>query len=189
MRVVVEGLIGVGKSTFTTEASSILGLKPLYESVDDNPFLEKYYQDPYRWGYTLQMHFLYDRLSKHMEKAMILDRSIWGDLCFANILLENGILTEEEHSSYLRHSEMARGFIPHVDYCIHLHIGVEEAQKRIAKRGRDFESGITADYLHKLQDQLDQLPSWLPKSTQYIRVDWEDMTLPEIRERIESLPI
>ena len=189
MRVVVEGLIGVGKSTFTTEASKILQLQPQYESVDDNPFLSKFYEDPHRWGYTLQMHFLYDRLSKHMTKGMILDRSIWGDLCFANILLQDGVITKDEHQSYIKHSQMAQAFIPHVDYCIHLHIEVEEAQKRIAKRGRDFESGITADYLHKLQDQLDQLPSWLPKSTQYIRVDWQEMTLPEIRKKIQSLPI
>ena len=74
VRVVVEGLIGVGKSTFTTEASKILQLQPQYESVDDNPFLSKFYEDPHRWGYTLQMHFLYDRLSKHMTKGMILDR-------------------------------------------------------------------------------------------------------------------
>lgn len=185
----IEGLIGVGKSTFTTEASRIFDLKPMYESVEDNPFLQPFYREPNRWAYTLQMHFLYDRFQKHLPKGIILDRSIWGDLCFANILHDDGVLSDDEYDSYLKHSEVLRGFVPTVDLCIHLHVEVEDAQKRIAKRGRDFESGITADYLHKLQDQLDQLPSWLPKSTQYIRVDWQEMTLPEIREEIKSLKI
>ena len=75
MRIIVEGLIGVGKSTFTKEASKYFNLTPMYESVDDNPFLEKFYSDdPSRWAYTLQMHFLYDRFSKHLPENTLLDR-------------------------------------------------------------------------------------------------------------------
>ena len=187
MRIIVEGLIGVGKSTFTKEASEILLLKPQYESVEDNPFLGKFYSDPERWANTVQMHFLYDRFEKHLPQGTILDRSIWGDLCFANILHEDGILSDEEHMSYLNHSKLVRTYVPTVDLCIHLHVEVDEALKRIAKRGREFESGVTETYLSKLQGQLELLPSWLPERTRYIKVDWGDMNLDEIRESIKSL--
>ena len=134
MRIIVEGLIGVGKSTFTSEASKYFNLTPMYESVDDNPFLEKFYSDdPSRWAYTLQMHFLYDRFSKHLPENTLLDRSIFGDICFANILRDDGVLTEDEHSSYLKHFNMLRPYIPHVDVCIHLHVSVEQAMDRISK--------------------------------------------------------
>ena len=154
MRIIVEGLIGVGKSTFTKEASEILLLKPQYESVDDNPFLEKFYENPERWAYTVQMHFLYDRFEKHLPQGTILDRSIWGDLCFANILHQDGILSDDEHKSYLSHSKLVRSYVPPVDLCIHLHVELGEAQKRIAKRGREFESGVTATYLSGLNCTL-----------------------------------
>jgi deoxyadenosine/deoxycytidine kinase len=176
MRIIVEGLIGVGKSTFTKEASRHFNLTPMYESVEDNPFLEKFYSDdPSRWAYTLQMHFLYDRFSKHLPENTLLDRSIFGDICFANILKNDGVLTEDEHSSYLKHFNLLKPYIPHVDVCIHLHVSVEQAMERISKRGRDFEAKIPESYLHKLQAQVMQIPEHLPSATKYIKIDWYDM--------------
>lgn len=176
MRIIVEGLIGVGKSTFTKEASKHFNLTPMYESVGDNPFLEKFYsEDSKRWAYTLQMHFLYDRFSKHLPENTLLDRSIFGDSCFANILRDDGVLSEDEHNSYMKHFEMLKPYIPPVDVCIHLHVSVEQAMERISKRGRGFESGIEESYLHKLQAQVMQIPDRLPKSTKYIKLDWYDM--------------
>lgn len=176
MRIIVEGLIGVGKSTFTKEASKYFNLTPMYESVDDNPFLKKFYsEDSKRWAYTLQMHFLYDRFSKHLPENTLLDRSIFGDICFANLLKEDGILTEDEHSSYIKHFNMLKPYIPHVDICIHLHVSVDQAMERISQRGRGFESGIEKSYLHKLQDQVMQIPDRLPKDTKYIKLDWYNM--------------
>jgi len=73
MRIIVEGLIGVGKSTFTTEASELFNLTPMYESVDDNPFLEKFYTDESsRWAYTLQMHFLMIGFQNTYQKTLCL---------------------------------------------------------------------------------------------------------------------
>lgn len=176
MRIIVEGLIGVGKSTFTKEASKHFNLTPMYESVEDNPFLEKFYsEDSKRWAYTLQMHFLYDRFSKHLPENTLLDRSIFGDICFANILRDDGVLTEDEHASYMKHFNMLKPYIPHVDVCIHLHVSVEQAMERISKRGRDFESDIEESYLHKLQAQVLKIPENLPSSTKYIKLDWSDM--------------
>ena len=188
MRIIVEGLIGVGKSTFTEEASKYFNLTPMYESVDDNPFLELFYSDdPSRWAYTLQMHFLYDRFSKHLPENTILDRSIFGDTCFANLLRDDGVLTEDEHSSYMKHFGMLKPYIPHVDVCVHLHVSVEQAMDRISKRGRGFESGIEESYLHKLQAQVMQIQDRLPKDTKYIKVDWYDMDEGQRLEVIRGL--
>jgi deoxyadenosine/deoxycytidine kinase len=188
MRIIVEGLIGVGKSTFTTEASELFNLTPMYESVDDNPFLEKFYTDESsRWAYTLQMHFLYDRFSKHLPENTMLDRSIFGDICFANILKDEGTLTDEEHFSYLKHFNMLKPFIPHIDLCIHLHIEVDQALERISKRGRDFEANIPRDYLERLQEQVLRIPEWLPSDTRYLKLDWNDMNKDERLDTIRQL--
>ena len=188
MRIIVEGLIGVGKSTFTKEASKIFNLTPMYESVDDNPFLEKFYsEDPKRWAYTLQMHFLYDRFSKHIPNHTILDRSIYGDIGFANILKDDKVLTEDEYQSYIKHFNLLRPHIPPVDVCVHLHVDVEKAMERINKRGRGFESKISVEYLHKLQDQIMKIPKYLPESTKYIKIDWGDMGYIQRAETIQRL--
>ena len=188
MRIIVEGLIGVGKSTFTSEASKYFNLTPMYESVEDNPFLEKFYSDdPKRWAYTLQMHFLYDRFSKHIPDNTILDRSIFGDIGFANILNDDGVLTDEEYDSYKKHFNMLSPYIPPVDLCIHLHVSVEQAMERISKRGRDFELGIEESYLYKLQEQVHMIPEYLPSTTRYIKLDWVEMDKDQRLEVIRGL--
>lgn len=189
MRVIVEGLIGVGKSTFTKEFARIHKLSPMYESVDDNPFLPKFYADPQRWAYTLQMHFLYDRYSKHLPENIILDRSIWGDLCFANIQREDGTMTEEEYQSYLSHSKVLTNHVPKVDLCIHLDVPVYKAMDRISKRGRGFETSISEDYLVKLKKEIDSLPSFLPSDIKYVKIDWKDMSIEEIAGYISSVDL
>jgi len=187
MRIVVEGLIGVGKSTLIQEAAEVLNLQPLFESVEDNPFLDKYYAHPERWAYTLQMHFLYDRYQKHLPDNIILDRSIYGDLCFAKIQKEEQYLSGEEYASYLRHFSILSSLVPPADVCIHLDITPEQAVSRIKKRGRGYESEIPISYLQMLHDQLTHLPTYLPSETRYLRVAWEDMEKGERREEIDKL--
>ena len=187
MRIIVEGLIGVGKSTFTKEASKIFNLNPMYESVEDNPFLEKFYDESSRWAYTLQMHFLYDRFSKHTPDNTILDRSIYGDIGFATLLKNDGVLSKDEFDSYMKHYKILSTYIPPVDLCIHLHVDVDQAMRRISKRGRDFENKIEASYLHKLQEQIHMIPEYLPSTTKYIKLDWIDMDEDQRLEVIREL--
>ncbi len=187
MRIIVEGLIGVGKSTFTKEASTLFNLNPMYESVDDNPFLEKFYSEPSRWAYTLQMHFLYDRFTKHIPDNTILDRSIFGDIGFATLLKNDGVLSQDEFESYMKHYRILSTYIPPVDLCIHLHVSVDQAMERISKRGREYESGIDPSYLHKLQEQIHMIPEYLPSTTKYIKLDWVDMNEDQRLEAIRRL--
>jgi deoxyadenosine/deoxycytidine kinase len=187
MRVIVEGLIGVGKSTFVRCAQETWGLTPMYESVDDNPFLERYYADPRRWAYSVQMYFLYDRFQKHLPDNTILDRSLYGDFGFAAIQLKDGFMDQEEYDSYLNHAGVLSSRIPAPDLCIHLHITPEKALERIAKRGRGYESSIPKSYLESLAQELEVLHTHLPEGTRYERLDWGDMTPSEIQDAVRAL--
>lgn len=187
MRVIVEGLIGVGKSTFVEVAQEHWGLQPLFESVDDNPFLEKYYADPQRWAYTVQMYFLYDRFQKHLPDQTILDRSLYGDLGFASLQLQDGYMTQEEYDCYLKHSSILTSQIEDPDICLHLDIDPDEALYRISKRGRGYESSIPRSYLESLHTELEKLPSQLPSSTRYVKLDWVDMNPSQIVNKVKDL--
>jgi len=188
MRISVEGLIGVGKTTFVNHFSSLSTFKPLYESVEGNPFLSRFYEDPKRWAFTLQMYFLYDRYKNHCaEGNVLLDRSLYGDICFANILQKQEVLTSDEHYSYLDHFQVLESHTPPLDICIHLDISSEEALSRIHKRNRSFETSISLDYLNLLQDQLQLLPEYLPHTTKYIRIPWTEMNEEEIAQKVSEV--
>ena len=184
MRIAVEGLIGVGKSTFVSEFADITGVKPLFESVDDNPFLEPFFQDPKRWAYTLQSYFLYRRYNDHTtEGNIILDRSLYGDICFANMLYKDGTLTQSEYDCYITHYQTLEPLLPPIDLCIILNTSPEVALSRVRKRDRDFESDLSLEYLRNLSSEIDLIPSRLRAETKVIQLDWGEMTGNEISKK------
>ena len=63
----IAGNIGVGKTTFAKIVAKHFGWKPFYESVSDNPYLDDFYRDMYRWSFNLQIYFLHHRFSCQME--------------------------------------------------------------------------------------------------------------------------
>lgn len=187
MRVIIEGLMGVGKTTFVTLAREHWGLNPMFESVEDNPFLSLYYENPQRWAYTVQMYFLYDRFQKHLPDNTVLDRSLYGDLGFASIQVQKGYMTQDEYDTYLKHSSILLSQAPAPDLCIHLDVTVDEAVHRISKRARGFESNIERSYLESLHTELERLPSLLPPQTRYVRVKWDEMEPVEISQAVRDL--
>ena len=82
-QIAIAGNIGVGKTTMTEKLADILQLSPIYESVDDNPYLPDFYNDMKRWSFNLQIYFLYKRFSNQMEllssnKGFICQRKLCG---------------------------------------------------------------------------------------------------------------
>ena len=81
--IVLAGTIGAGKTSLTQMLAEHLGTKAYYESVDDNPILPLFYQDPQKYGFLLQIYFLNRRLDEIKEAAQhklsVLDRSIFED--------------------------------------------------------------------------------------------------------------
>ena len=188
MRISIEGVIGVGKTTFVDYFSSQTDFSPLYESVGNNPFLDRYYVDSKRWAYTLQTYFLYDRYVNHMtEGDIILDRSLYGDLVFANLQKKEGLMLEEEYISYNNQFRLLTERIPPLDICFMLKTTPEEAYERIKKRDRGCESSLSFSYLKELSKEIEALPSFLPTETQYVEVEWGLMAPEEIQFQIKGL--
>lgn len=130
------------------------GFKPFYESVSNNPILDKFYKNRKRYSFPLQIFFLNKRF-KYIKEAskkgnVVMDRSIYTDIIFAKMLAENGDMSKEEFNIYY---ELLHNMLQHCNpptLMIYLDISTENAIKRIQKRGRDFELHVEGEYWQRL---------------------------------------
>lgn len=156
--IVIEGVVGVGKSSLMRILGKE-GYTEFEEPVVNNPILDKFYHDRVRYSFPLQVFFLNKRF-EHIKKAKdvanaVMDRSIYGDAIFARMLNINDEMSDEEFGIY---SELLENMLEHVQapkLMVYLEIGVDEAMRRIQKRGRDYELIVERDYWQKLNDEYE----------------------------------
>jgi deoxyadenosine/deoxycytidine kinase len=154
--VAVAGNIGSGKSSLTRLLSQHLGWKPLYESVEDNPYLSDFYREMRRWSFQLQVYFLSNRFRCHKgitdgSESVVLDRVIYEDAeIFARNLYEIGEMEERDYRNYVSLYQVMTEYLHPPDVLIYLRASVETLLRQIALRGREFEQCITREYLEKL---------------------------------------
>lgn len=146
--IVMAGFIGVGKSLYTKRLSEELGSVPFYEPVEDNPILEKYYEDPERYGFALQIYFLNKRFGLIKEAYNhdnnVLDRSIFEDKLFTYVNMLDGNITKEEYDIYVELLENMMEELESMpkkspDLLVYLDGDFEHVLSNIKKRGRGFE--------------------------------------------------
>lgn len=159
--VAVEGLIGAGKTTLAKRLATEWGGRLVLEEFDDNPFLPKFYEDPERYGFSVELSFLaqrYHQLKRTTEQDLfkactVADYSIGKSVVFANVTLQ--------HDEYVLFHDLYRimySDLPVPELILYLHLDLQRVQERIKSRGRSYEQSIQGDYLIKLQERyLDHL--------------------------------
>ncbi|HMN59043.1 MAG TPA: deoxynucleoside kinase [Anaerolinea sp.] len=151
--VLVAGNIGSGKTSLTERIGERLGWRTAYESVVDNPYLADFYQDMKKWSFHLQVFFLGHRAAQHLEmwddpRSAIIDRSIYEDaFIFARALNHLGNLSEVDYHSYRKVFELVVRGLPPPSLLVYLKAPVSVLMKRIQRRARNMETGISQDYL------------------------------------------
>jgi deoxyadenosine/deoxycytidine kinase len=154
--VIVAGNIGTGKTSLTERLGARLGWVTAFESVADNPYLPDFYADMHSWSFHLQIFFLGHRAQQYLDlvalpQSAILDRSIYEDAhIFARALHHMSNLSERDYLAYRRVFDLLVAHLPPPDLLIYLRAPVSVLMKRIRKRGRVIEGGITAEYLSLL---------------------------------------
>ncbi len=154
--ILVAGNIGSGKTSLTERIGSRLGWRTAYESVADNPYLPDFYANMAAWSFHLQVFFLGHRAEQHLEMAddprsAIIDRSIYEDAyIFARALHDMGNITERDYHTYQKTFEMIVRNLPKPALLVYLNAPVYVLMDRIRRRGRGMESGISSDYLERL---------------------------------------
>jgi deoxyadenosine/deoxycytidine kinase len=162
--VLVAGNIGTGKTSLTERLGARLGWRTSFESVADNPYLADFYANMRQWSFHLQVFFLGHRAQQHLALAncpesAIADRSIYEDAyIFARALHHLGNLSERDYESYRRVFDQVMAGLPRPDLLLYLQAPVSVLMRRIGRRGRAIETGITADYLALLESFYEE---WL----------------------------
>jgi deoxyadenosine/deoxycytidine kinase len=160
--VAVAGNIGVGKSSLTRLLSARYRLEPIYEAVDENPYLPDFYADMPRWAFHSQMFFLAERLRQHLRQVnpgerVIQDRTVYEDAAvFARALWKDGVMDDRDHDAYRRMYRAIAATLRPPDLLIYLRASLPTLQARIALRGRDYESAIDPAYLARLNELYEE---------------------------------
>jgi deoxyadenosine/deoxycytidine kinase len=158
--IVVDGVVGSGKTTLMNILKEELGVSGFEEPVMDNPILGKFYHDRKRYAFPLQIFFLNRRF--HMLKeaqakkvSSVMDRSIYGDVIFAKLLHDGGDMEKDEFDLY---QDLLTNMLDHIEaprLMIYLRADVDTAIDRIEKRGRDYEQIVERDYWERLNREYE----------------------------------
>ncbi len=153
--IVIEGSIGVGKTTLARRLAKDLNAAALLEQVDDNPFLQHFYSSPERMGFPTQLHFLMDRIEQldllnqetFKSSRIIADYLLAKDHLFASLNL-----SEEELDLYRRIYRKVASRVRSPDLVVYLQAPVSVLLDRVTKRGRRFEKPLDSTYLARIND-------------------------------------
>ncbi len=161
MHIAVAGNIGSGKTTLTRLLAKHYKWEPHYEDVDDNPYLEDFYENMQRWSFNLQVYFLNSRFNQILEirksgKNIIQDRTIYEDAyIFAPNLHSMGLMSTRDFDNYQSLFKLMTSLVDPPDLLIYLRSSVPNLVDQIAKRGRKYETSIRLDYLKRLNERYE----------------------------------
>lgn len=161
MHIAVAGNIGSGKTTLTSLLSKHFGWDAHYEDVEDNPYLNDFYNDMQRWSFNLQIYFLNTRFNqvlsfRRLGKTLVQDRTIYEDAyIFAPNLHAMGLMSTRDFENYFTLFNMLGSLINPPELVIYLRASVPTLVRQIQKRGRKYEENIRLDYLKRLNERYE----------------------------------
>lgn len=161
MHIAVAGNIGSGKTTLTELLSKHYKWEPHYEDVEENPYLDDFYNEMQRWSFNLQIYFLNSRFKQVVDirqsgKNVIQDRTIYEDaFIFAPNLHAMGLLTTRDFNNYINLFNLMQDFLQPPDLLIYLRGSISTLVEQIHKRGRPYENNIRIDYLNRLNERYE----------------------------------
>ncbi len=159
MYIVVEGPIGVGKTSLTRIIAPELGASLNLEVVEENPFLAPFYGDPERFGFNVQVFFLLSRFKQlqSLVQENLFDSSVVSDYLFdKDFIFASMNLRDAEFDLYRDLYAQLKPRLRTPDLTVYLRADTDLLLERISKRGRSFERGMDPEYLKTLNHHYDE---------------------------------
>ncbi len=188
--VVIEGNIGAGKTSLASRIADDYNAQLALEQFADNPFLPKFYKEPDKYAFQLELSFLASRYkqlneefgTRDMFKSFtVADYYFMKSLVFAATTLKGDEYNLYRHIFYIIYGQM-----PKPDIFVYLHQAPGRLLENISRRGRDYEKHITAEYLQKIQESYFSFFRQNP-GARYLIIDVNNIDFVENEEHYRKL--
>ena len=154
--IAIEGNIGAGKTTFCEMLAKDINCQLILEQFSDNPFLPLFYESPERYAFPVELFFMTERHKQLQE--LLGEPNLFAPLSIADYffvktrLFAKNNLNDEEFRLFLRLFEVLNASFPKPELIVYLHRNVDFLLENIKKRGRNYETDISAAYLKQIQN-------------------------------------
>jgi deoxyguanosine kinase len=152
----IEGNIGAGKTSLSTRIAQELKARLILEEFAENPFLPKFYEDPERYAFPLELSFLAERFSqlKHdLDQPDLFGSHVVSDYFLSkSLVFSRNNLKDDEYTLFSKMFQLIIPQIPKPDLLVYLYLDIDRLQHNIKKRGRPYELQITDKYLSDVQN-------------------------------------
>ena len=153
---VIEGNIGAGKTTLAGRIAEQFNAHLVMEHFADNPFLPKFYRDPDKYSFPLELSFLagrYKQLQEELTPGDLFKTFTVADYYFMkSLVFAASTLKGDEYNLYRQIFYIIYSSLPKPDIYVYLHLHPDKLLQNIKKRGRPYEKSITREYLQRIQD-------------------------------------
>jgi deoxyadenosine/deoxycytidine kinase len=153
--IVVEGPIGVGKTSLTRLLAEEFSARAVLEHVEENPFLKRFYEDPRSSAFQTQLFFLLSRYRQQHQLAQqdLFDHGMVADYLFAkDQIFAEANLDGDEIALYRQLYRLLDARLPKPDLVVYLQARADVLLDRLRKRDREYERGISPDYVEKIAE-------------------------------------
>jgi len=153
---VIEGNIGAGKTSLATMLAEDTGSRLVLEQFNDNPFLAKFYEDPERYAFQVELSFLserYQQIKNELGHPDLFGQSVISDYLLAkSFIFSKHNLKDDEMKLFEKLFSIINLLAPKPDLYVYLHVPVDQLLMNIKNRGRSYELNIQGDYLREVQE-------------------------------------
>lgn len=153
--IAIEGNIGAGKTCLSSMIAEEFNGKLILEQFEDNSFLPKFYKEPDKYAFPLEMSFLaerYQQLKDQLTSQDLFKTFTISDYLFnKSLIFARNNLQHDEFSLFSKMFSIINEFLPRPDLLLYLYMDVQRLQQNIRKRGRTYEQEIKDSYLENIQ--------------------------------------
>ncbi len=173
--IAIEGNIGAGKTSLSSRIAEDFNAKLILEEFEDNAFLPKFYKEPDKYAFPLEMTFLASRYQQLKDKLgqqdLFKDFTISDYYIVKSLIFAKKTLPSDEYNLYTRFFNIIFTQIPKPDLLVYLYLETPNLQANIHKRGRPYEMSIENEYLDKIQEGYFEYFKQQPKNQRVLIID------------------
>lgn len=173
--IVIEGNIGAGKTTLAKKIANEYNGQFIPEDFAENPFLPKFYKNPEKYSFPLELSFLADRfhqLNKEIRNRDLFKSFVVSDYYFTkSLIFSRNTLSDDEYGLYRRIFDIIYTSLPKPDLYVYLYLNIHNLMKNIKRRGRDYEREIKPEYLEKIQNGYFEYMKQHQKDYKFLIID------------------